>query len=189
MALRSGLDPLRAFRQGLAVAMNIVGERMAKSEMFVTEVMLSANAMKSAMEILRPHMGGTSDRETQIGNIVIGSAQGDIHDIGKNIVATMLGASGFSIYDLGIDTPASRFISEAERARADIIATSALLSTTMTSQRELIEQLKSKDIRSKYRVLVGGGIVTQDWADSIGADGYGEDAVQAIAVAKKLLST
>lgn len=187
MALQSGVDPLRAFRQGLAAAMNIVSERMAKSEMFVTEVMLSANAMKAAMEILKPHMNSTSDPEIQIGKIVIGSVQGDIHDIGKNIVATMLGASGFSIHDLGIDIPASRFIDEAERIRADIIAASALLSTTMTFQKELIEQLKSQDIRSKYMVLVGGGIVTQDWAVLIGADGYGEDAVQAIAVAKKLL--
>ena len=185
--LRTGSDPMIAFRDGLISAMSIVGEKMATGEMFVTQVMLSADAMKSAMEVLKPRIADRGFREIMRGTIVIGSAQGDIHDIGKNIVATMLEASGFEIHDMGTDVPATKFVDQAEAVKADIIASSALLSTTQTYQQELIEELKNRKVRNLYKVMVGGGIVTKEWADAIGADGYGKDAAEAVKIATMLV--
>ena len=186
-SIELGIDPLVAIREGLMAGMRVVGERFANMEIFLPEVLLAADAMKTALEILEPLIVEEEREKFTIGRVVIGTIEGDIHDIGKNIVAMMLKANGFDVVDIGVDVSPEEFILKAEEAKADIIAVSALLSTSLPYVEDLIRLLEGKGLRDKYRVMVGGGAITREYAQKIGADGYGEDAEEAVQVAKRLI--
>ena len=182
----AGVPAKRILDEGLIAGMSVVGEKFKNGEYFVPEVLVAARAMKAAMEILRPLLA-VSDVEP-IGTVVIGTVRGDLHDIGKNLVAMMLEGAGFKVVDLGVDVPAEKFIEAAKENNADIVGMSALLTTTMTYMPEVIKALESEGIRNKVKVIVGGAPVTQEWADQIGADGYAPDAASAVDKCKELLA-
>lgn len=182
------IDPLTAVEQGLSKGMAIVGERFENGEAYLPELLMAADAFKAAMEVLKPEIEFRKEKVTRAGTVLIGTVKGDVHNIGKNIVATVLETNGFDVVDAGIDVPSLSFIEQAEKAKADVIALSSLMTTTMPGQKEVIDTLKEMKVREKYVVVVGGGPVTQDWADRIGADGYGKNATDAIETIKKLVS-
>lgn len=185
-ALDRGVDPYEAIQEGYTKGMQIVGAKFAKLEIFLPEVMMAARAVNAAVAVLRPHLLERKDHGTQ-GSIVLGTIQGDLHDVGKNIVKIMLQASGFIVHDVGVDVPVRRFVEKAVEVDADIIAASAILTTTMTYMPDLVELLTELGLREKFRVMLGGAPVTRDWALKVGADGYGEDATEAVEVAKRLV--
>jgi len=187
-ALEIGIDPLEVIEGGIMRGLHEVGERFDKGELFIIHLVRAGEAAKKALEnVLKPELLKRKvDRKT-IGKVVIGTIHGDIHDIGKNIVATMLYIAGFEVFDLGKDVPIEEFVKKAKEVKADIVAASALLSTTMVRQRDLILALKEAGIRDKVKVIVGGAPVTEAWTKEIGADGYGADAIEAVEVAKRLL--
>jgi 5-methyltetrahydrofolate--homocysteine methyltransferase len=166
--------------------MQIVGEKFSTLEYCLPEVMLAADAMNAATELLKPQLMESHEGDSQ-GIIVLGVIQGDIHDLGKNIVKIMLQASGFTVHDLGNDAPVRQFIEKAEAVGADIIAASAILTTTMTYMPDISAMLSELGLREKYMIMLGGAPVIDEWAMEIGADGYGEDAVEAVEVAKRLM--
>jgi corrinoid protein of di/trimethylamine methyltransferase len=170
----------------LTKTIRIIGDKFGKLEIFLPEVMLAADAMKASVEIIKPVLEQRKEAIQKIGKVVIGSIQGDIHDIGKNIVSLMLEIEGFDVIDLGNDVQLSSFINKAKEAQTDIIAASALMTSTMVYMPDLINILKEIGIRDTYNVMVGGGPILREWAEEIGADGYGEDALEAISVAKNL---
>ena len=186
-ALDAGIDPLRAINEGLMKGMSQVGDDFSKLKIYLPEVMMAAEAMKAALSILEPVALQKKSGATKKNKVVIGTITGDIHDIGKNIVAMLLKANGFEVYDLGRDVPIDELIRKAEEVGADIIAASTLLSTSMPYMEDLISLLKERGLREKYIVMVGGGPVTREWAASIGADGYGDDGEEAVKVAKELI--
>lgn len=183
VSLEKGLPVLDVIQKGYVEGIREVGRLWEEGELFLPELVIGAEAMKTAMEILRPALEDGGDSGEKRGRVVIGTVEGDIHDIGKTLVATMLSANGFEITDLGADVPVSRFVDEAEAVGADWIAVSALLTTTMPGQRKVIEELEARSIRSKVRVMVGGAPCSREWAEQIGADGYAGDAVAAVALA------
>jgi corrinoid protein of di/trimethylamine methyltransferase len=166
--------------------MLIVGEKFAKMEYYLPELMRCADAMKAALEVLKPHLGKGQESGAQ-GIVVLGTIQGDLHDLGKNIVKTMLLAAGFTVHDLGCDVSIRRFVEKAEEVNADIIAASAILTTTMAYMPDLVDLLSEMGIREKFKVMLGGAPVTPDFATKAGADGYGENAGEAVRVAKGLM--
>jgi corrinoid protein of di/trimethylamine methyltransferase len=182
------MDPLNLIQGGMMPAMAKVGDRFSCGEIFLPEMLMAAEAWKEAMKLLKPKMLASGENAGNKGTVVIGTVQTDVHEIGKNIVATLLSTAGFEVHDLGVDISASTFIGKAEEVGADIIAASAIMTTTMTYQRDILEHLTASGLRDKYIVLVGGGVVNQKWADEIGADGYGETALDGVRVAKELLS-
>ena len=182
------IDPLTIIRGGMMPAMEKVGDRFSSGEIYLPEMLMAAEAWSEAMNLLKPKMLAAGESVGKIGTVVIGTVQTDVHEIGKNIVATLLSTAGFEVHDLGVDISASKFIAKAEEVDANIIAASAIMTTTMTYQRDILEHLMANGLRDKYIVLVGGGVVNQKWADEIGADGYGETAVDGVRVAKELLS-
>lgn len=184
--IAEGLDPLEMISEGLAKGMIKVGDLFAKEEYALPQVLLSASAMQKAMDLLDPHIP-RKDVKEKAGVVVIGTVQGDIHEIGKRIVATMLEVYGFEVHDLGADVSIETFIEKAKELNADIVATSALMTTTMMSQKKLEVALKEAGLRDRVKTMVGGAAVTQDWANSIGADGYGQDVTEAVDAAKKLV--
>lgn len=184
-ALNQGVNPTDIIQMGLTQGINTVGDKFEKMEMYLPEMLISAEAMKAGVEIVKPHIKGESIQ--QEGVVVIGTIQGDVHDIGKTIVAFYLDVCGFKVYDLGTEVPIYTFVEQAEEKGADIIGISALLSTTMAYIPDVIEELKRREVRDKYIVMVGGGAVTPEWAREIGADGSGEDFAQAARVAKELM--
>ena len=185
--LSRGIDPLKAIENGLAIGMKEIGDKFG-TECFLTDLILAAETMKTAMAVLERGMKvGVSER--MAGTVVIGTTKGDIHDIGKNLVSIMLAAGGFKVIDLGVDVPSETFIHKAEETKAHIIACSALLSTTIGYMDELIHLLKELGSREKYKVMVGGAQVTAAFAKEIGADGYAEEAAQVPTLAKQLLGT
>jgi trimethylamine corrinoid protein len=184
--IAEGLDPLDFISEGFAKGMISVGDLFAKEEYALPQVLLSAGAMQDAMDVLDPHIP-RQDVKDKMGVVVIGTVQGDIHEIGKRIVGTMLEVYGFEVHDLGADVPIETFIEKAKELKADIVATSALMTTTMMSQKKLEEALKEAGMRDSVKTMVGGAAVTQDWADSIGADGYGQDVTEAVEAAKQLV--
>jgi corrinoid protein of di/trimethylamine methyltransferase len=186
-ALAEGLDPLEVINRGLVPGIQYTGEQFAAGEMFLPDLMLAAEAMQRAIHLLEPEMARRGTRRQVLGRVVIGTIQGDIHEIGKNLVATLLSASGFEVYDLGVDVPPLRFAEKARQVGADIVGVSALLTTTMVRQKEVIEALEELGLRPAVRVMVGGAPVTRRWAEQIGADGFSEDALGAVQVAKKLV--
>jgi corrinoid protein of di/trimethylamine methyltransferase len=186
-AVDQGIDPLEAINQGFVVGLDEVGAQFGCGEMFLPDLVLAAEAMKAAMSVLEPELTRLGAARQMLGTVVIGTVEGDIHDIGKTLVATMFSASGFKVYDLGVDVPIQTFVEKAGEVEADLIGLSALLTTTMVKQKTLIESLEEAGLRSKIKVMVGGAPVTRSWADEIGADGYSEDAIGAVAVARQLM--
>lgn len=186
-ALEQGIDPLAAINEGFVPGITYVGDQFGAGEMFLPDLMLAAEAMKSASAVLEPEMQRRGVQREVLGRVVLGTVKGDIHEIGKNLVATMLSASGFEVYDLGADVPFEKFGDKAREVDADIVGVSALLTTTMTGQKTVIAVLDDMGLRPKVKVMVGGAPVTHGWAEEIGADGYSEDAMGAVALAKKLM--
>lgn len=186
-AISAGIHPLDAITKGFVIGVNVVGDAFGRGEAFLPELVMAGEAMKAAVAVLDPELRKLGTERRLLGRVVIATVEGDIHEIGKTLVATMLGASGFEVYDLGVDTPAEKIIGKALEVNADIIAMSALLTTTMIRQKEVIEELEKEGLRSRFKVMVGGAPITRDWVARIGADGYSEDAVGAVVVAKQLL--
>ncbi|MGD8814006.1 MAG: corrinoid protein [Anaerolineales bacterium] len=186
-ALQAKLDPMTIINQGLVPGMDIVGEKFASGEYFLPNIVIAGSAMQQAMELLEPELKGNSQSLASSGMIVIGTVHGDIHEIGKSLVGTMLTANGFEVHDLGVDVATETFIAKLKETGAPLLGLSALLTTTMIVQREIIEALLEAGIRDQVKVLVGGAPVHQEWADSIGADGYAEDAMAAVTLAKRLI--
>jgi len=184
--IEAGMDPVTVITGTLTKAMKIVGDRFEKMEIYLPEVMLAAEAMNRANRVLLAKVGGDKKITTK-GKVVIGTAWGDIHDIGKNIVATMLTTNGYDVYDLGHDVPPNKFIEKAEEVKADIIAVSTLMTPSREYQRDIIKYLEDSGTRSKYLIMVGGGPVTEDWVREIKADGYGRMVIHAIEVANLLM--
>ncbi|HHW29969.1 MAG TPA: cobalamin-binding protein [Syntrophomonadaceae bacterium] len=184
-AVDAGLSPVEIINDGLTVGINIVGERFGAGEYFLPDLLLGAKAMEAGINILEPLMVG-GERE-YIGRVIMGTVEGDLHSIGKNIVINMLKAAGFEVFDLGVDVPTSKFAEEIKRLNPNIVGISALLTSTMRKQQEIIEFLKEQGLRDKVKVMIGGAPISQSWADKIGADGYAEDAIGAVKVAKSLL--
>jgi len=185
LAIEKGLDPLDAIERGLAKGAKAVGDKFEKHEAFLPELMMAGEAMKAGLRILEPELKRRGEKRKTLGKIVIGTVQGDIHDIGKNIVAAMMEAAGFEVYDLGVDVPCQKFIEKVKEVNADILGLSALLASTLPEQKTVMETLKKSGI--KVKVMIGGAPVTESWANQIGADAYGADALDAVEKAKKLI--
>lgn len=185
--LKTGFDPLKAIEEGLGEGLKIVGEKFEAGELFLPMLMIAAQAMKESLAVLEPALAKGVSRKV-LGKVVIGTVEGDIHDIGKSIVAAMLIANGFEVHDIGCDAPTSKFIEKVKEVNPNIIGMSALLTTTMPKMTEVIDALKKEGLRGKVKVIVGGAPVSAAWAEQIGADSYGEDAMAAVDVAKKLVS-
>lgn len=183
-----GIDPLDAINKGFVAGVNYVGDQFSCGNMFLPELVMAGEAMKAAVAILEPEMKKHGTERKMLGKVVLCTVEGDIHEIGKTLVGTMLSATGFQVFDLGVDVPVMKVVEKAREVGADIVAMSALLTTTMVHQRDVIEALEDIGLRSKVKVMVGGAPVTQDWVKQIGADGYSEDAIGAARVAKQLLS-
>ena len=187
-AVEAKVNPVTAIEKGLAVGLREIGDKFEAGELWLPHLVLGAEAMEAAIKVLEAHMPRSELESTSKGTVVIGTVEGDIHDLGLRIVASMLRANGFKVHDLGCDTPSLNFISKAREVDADIIALSSLMTTTMPFMRDVIDALNSAGLRDRYKVLVGGGPVTREWAQVIGADGYGKDAAEAVRVAKELLA-
>jgi len=184
-ALAAGADPLALVNEQMIPAMAEVGRRFECEEYFVPELLLAARAMKASLELIRPLL---AERGAEpVGRVIIGTVKGDLHDIGKNLVASMLEGGGFEVIDLGADVTPERFVSAATEKKADIVALSALLTVTMPSMKTTIEALRAAGIRERVKVLIGGAPVTEDYAAQIGADGYGANAASAVPLARKVL--
>ena len=186
-AIEHGVDPLQAINQGFVVGLEKVGEQFGCGEMFLPDLVQAAEAMKAAIAILEPELARSGAAREILGTVVVGTVEGDIHDIGKTLVATMLSAAGFKVYDLGVNVPIMTLVETAREVGADIVGVSALLTTTMTKQRDVIEALDDMGLRPQVKVMVGGAPVTEEWVNDIGADGYSADAVGAVATARKLM--
>lgn len=185
-AIDEGFQGSEILEKGLIPGMDVVGQRMGKGEMFIPEVLLSAKTMQAGMEVLQPFL---SERDTAgAGTVVIGTVEGDLHDIGKNLVAMMLAGAGFKVIDLGIDVKVQTFVEAGRTNKANIVAMSALLTTTMPRMEEVMKSLKEAGIRDNLKVMVGGAPVTQDFVDRIGADAYGANAGEAVQKAKKMMA-
>jgi len=186
-SVEAGVDPLEAITKGFVAGVNQVGASFACGEAFLPELVMAGEAMKAAICTLEPEMQKRGVQRTMLGKVVLATVEGEIHEIGKSLVGTMLSASGFQVYDLGVDVPAARIISKVQEEDADIVGLSALLTTTMVKQREVIAELDKLGLRKKVKVMVGGAPVTRDWVQKIEADGYSEDAIGAVGLAKQLM--
>ena len=184
-ALKGGLSPTWVLNEGLMKGMNVVGDLFKRDELFVPEVILSAKAMKRGTEILQPLMAGENQGASRVA--VLGTVKGDIHDIGKNLVRTMMEGAGFEVIDLGIDIPAETFVQKTKEVKPQIVAMSALLTTTMVYMKDVIEALQEAGIRDQVKIMVGGAPITQAFAAEIGADGTAPDAVTAADLARNLM--
>jgi corrinoid protein of di/trimethylamine methyltransferase len=183
-ALEGGADPLELVHQDMIPAMDEVGKRFECEEYFVPELLLAARAMKASLEHIRPLLAARGDEPA--GRVVIGTVKGDLHDIGKNLVASMLEGGGFEVIDLGADVSADRFVTAVRERNANLVCLSALLTVTMPSMKGVIEALQAAGVRERVKVLVGGAPVTQKFAEQIGADAYGENATAAVSMARML---
>ena len=184
--LNEGYPALDAIMDGLVDGMKRVGDMFQKDEYFVTDILLCSDAMENALEVLRPCL---EKKDISSGHkIVIGVIEGDTHDIGKNLVKTMLQTEGFEVIDLGRDVPVNEFVNTAVKENAEIIAMSTLMTTTMPNMRRVIEKLENENMRSKFKIMIGGGPISQNFADKIKADGYSKDAVEAVKLAKRLVN-
>jgi corrinoid protein of di/trimethylamine methyltransferase len=186
-AMELDIDPLEAINQGFVIGVNHVGSEFSCGNAFLPELVMAGEAMKTAVSTLEPEMARRGTERQVFGKVVIGTIEGDIHDIGKTLVATMLSASGFKVFDLGVDVSALKLVEKARQEHADIVAVSALLTTTMVRQRDVVEALDDMGLRPQVKVMVGGAPVTREWVTEIGADGYSEDAIGAVQVAKQLM--
>ncbi len=187
-AIDNGLDALKAVDQGLSKGMSVIGDRFETGEVFLPELLMASEAFKAAMEILNPVIEAGKQKVAKLGTFLLATVKGDQHNIGKNILSTVLETNGFDVVDIGIDQSTLNIIEAAKKSNVDFIGLSSVMTTSMPYQKEVIETLKEMGLRDEFFVLVGGGPVSQEWADEIGADGYGDTAVNAVEVAKNLLA-
>jgi len=185
-ALAAGVEPLRIINEGLVPGMRVVGDKYSSGEYFLPNLIVSAAGMKQAMALLEPELKARQQAIESAGTVVIGTVRGDIHEIGKSLVATMLSANGFEVHDLGVDVSAERFVETVKQTQANLVGLSALLTTTMMGQKKVIEELEKAGLRAGVKVMVGGAPVSQAFAETIGADGYAQDAVAAVELATRL---
>ena len=185
-ALDQGADALACINQGLMPGIQKVGELFSAGDYFLPELIIGADAMKAALDILEPALVSGQQREV-VGHVVLGTVEGDLHEIGKTLVGTMLTANGFQVTDIGVDQKPEAFIAAIKDADADIVGASALLTTTMLQQKNLVVALEDAGLRDKVKILVGGAPVTESFAKEIGADGYAEDAISAVDIAFRLV--
>lgn len=182
-AVKAGISPYDAVMEGMSKGMDIVGKKYEEGEYFLAELIMAGETMKEGLTVLRPYLD--KEKKAPVGVVVLGTVQGDLHDIGKNVVSTLLTAAGFEVHDLGVDVPPEKFVDEAKNCKAQIIGVSALLTTTMVNMKAIIEQLEKARIRKQVKVLVGGAPLTDEYAKSIGADGYARDAVQGVGICRQ----
>jgi corrinoid protein of di/trimethylamine methyltransferase len=187
-ALEQGIDPLECINQGLVKGIQKVGQLFADGDYFLPELIIGADAMRAALDVLEPSLLEGQKREV-VGKVVLGTVKGDLHEIGKTLVGTMLTANGFKVKDIGVDKETGDFIAAIKEIDADIVGASALLTTTMLQQKKLIEAIKDAGLRDKVKIMVGGAPVTESFAKEIGADGYAEDAISAVGVAYRLMDS
>jgi corrinoid protein of di/trimethylamine methyltransferase len=186
-ALKQGQDPVKVVDE-LTKALRIVGKKFEDGEFFLMHLVAAAEPVQRVIkEILEPEMKKKNSQRTSLGKVVLGTVAGDIHDIGKNIVGAMLFAAGFEVYDIGKDIPAEQFVTKAKEVNAKLVGASALLSTSLPSQREIVEGIVAAGLRDKMKLIFGGAPVTEEWVKEIGGDGYAENAMEAVNVSKKLL--
>ncbi len=185
-ALESGMRADEILQQGMMKAMAVVGEKFKKDEIFVPEVLVAARAMKSGMEILKPVL--VDDKVESQGTVLLGTVKGDLHDIGKNLVGMMLEGGGFEVIDMGVDVEAAEFVAKLKEQQADVLAMSALLTTTMPEMKNVIDVLKEEGLRDKVKVIIGGAPVTDDYAEQIEADAYAKDAASAVDKVKEAVA-
>ncbi|HAX18331.1 MAG TPA: cobalamin-binding protein [Actinobacteria bacterium] len=181
-----GIDPVEILNEGLIAGMDVVGRKFKANEMYIPEVLIAARAMHAAMDILKPLLSESGAPSK--GTAVIGTVQGDLHDIGKNLVSMMLEGAGFNVVDIGVDIPPEKFVEAVNSNKANILGLSALLTTTMPAMKEIIEEVRKDGNAKSVKIIIGGAPVTQEYADSIGADGYAADASTAVEISEKLLS-
>jgi len=186
-AVAAGVAPLDAINQGYVPGMHDVGEQFAKGQMFLPDMMASAEAMRAAMAVLDPELKKLGAERPIAGVVVLGTTKGDIHEIGKILVGTLLTAHGFQVHDLGVDVSGEKFADKARELSADIVGVSALLTTTMRNQKSVVEAIEKSGLRSQVKIMVGGAPVTRRWAEEIGADGYAKDAMSAVDLARDLM--
>ncbi len=186
-ALDNELDPLEAVDQGLSKGMEVVGAQFENGDVFLPELLMAADTFNAAMEILNPVIEANKQITSKLGTVLLATVKGDQHNIGKNIVATVLETNGFEVVDIGINQSTLNIIEAAQQHKVDVIGLSSVMTTTMPYQKEVIGTLTEMGLRENYFVLVGGGPVSQRWADEIGADGYGETAMDAVGIAKRLI--
>jgi corrinoid protein of di/trimethylamine methyltransferase len=186
-AIDQDVDPLEAINSGFVVGVNTVGNEFSCGNAFLPELVMAGEAMKTAVSVLEPEMARRGTHRQMQGTVVLATVHGDIHDIGKTLVGTMLSAAGFKVYDMGVDVPVTTIVEKAREVDADIVAVSALLTTTMIRQRDVVEALDDMGMRPKVKIMVGGAPVTSQWVNEIGADGFSEDAIGAVQVAKMLV--
>ncbi|NLE37645.1 MAG: cobalamin-binding protein [Pirellulaceae bacterium] len=184
-ALEAGANPSELLGKYMIPAMDEVGRRFECNEYFVPELLIAARAMKKALELLTPHLAAIGAESA--GQVIIGTVKGDLHDIGKNLVASMLEGGGFEVVDLGVDVPTEKFVEAVKERKGCILALSALLTTTMTMMKNVIEALDEAGVRESTKIMIGGAPITQQFADEIGADGYSDNASAAVALARKLV--
>jgi len=186
-SIELGIDPLEAINKGFVVGVTHVGDEFSCGNAFLPELVMAGEAMKVAISILEPELTRLGTKREVLGTVVIATVEGDIHDIGKTLVATMLATAGFEVHDMGVDVPIMDIVQKARDVDANLIGVSALLTTTMVKQRDVVEAVADMAFSEKVQVMVGGAPVTRAWMEEIGADGFSEDAIGAIAVAKELL--
>lgn len=186
-SIEQGIDPLDAINKGFVNGVNYVGDQFSCGNMYLPELVMAGEAMKAAVAVLEPELARRGSERKMLGKVVLCTVEGDIHEIGKTLVGTMLSATGFQVFDMGVDVPVMKVVEKAREVGADIVALSALLTTTMVHQKDVVEALEDIGLRNKVKVMVGGAPVTQEWVKQIGADGYSEDAIGAARVAKQLL--
>ena len=185
--LSAGADPLEVVEQTLSPAMEEVGRRYEEGDYFIPDLVMAGEAMKAAMSVLGPALTARQQVRSSPGTVVIGTVEGDIHEIGKSLVATMLEAAGFEVHDLGVDVPAATFVSKVQETGANVVGLSALLTTTMRNQQAVIEALQEAGLRERVKVIIGGAPASPEWAQRIGADGYAENAREAVAVVRQMM--
>jgi corrinoid protein of di/trimethylamine methyltransferase len=186
-SIEAGMDPLEAITKGYVVGVRQVGDSFSCGDVFLPELVMAGEAMKAAIAVLEPELKKRGASREILGKVILATVEGDIHEIGKSLVGTMLTASGFEVYDLGVNVPTEKILQKTEEVQPDIIGLSALLTTTMVRQKEVIEALDQKGMRTRTKVMIGGAPVTSDWVKKIGADGYSEDAIGAVNTAKLLM--
>lgn len=186
-ALDLGIDPLKAISEGLAEGAKEVGDKFSKGEAFLADLIMAGEAMKAGISILLPKIREERKERKTLGKVIIGTVRGDIHSIGKDIVATLLEAEGFEVINMGEDVPTERFIESVKQSKPHILGLSSLLTATMPMQKEVIDALKKEGLRDHVKVLIGGGPTTSKWAKEIGADGWAGDAVSAVKLARDII--
>ena len=185
-SIEQDIDPLDAINKGFIVGVNQVGDAFSCGDAFLPELVMAGEAMKAAVDVLEPELARRGTKREIQGVVVLGTVEGDIHDIGKTLVGTMMSAAGFEVHDLGVDVPISKLVEKARSVNADIVAVSALLTTKMVKQRDVVKALADSGL-DRIKIMVGGAPVTRSWMEEIGADGYSEDAIGAVSVAKELM--